>query len=71
MTVFTVADGCTACGACLLTCPEHALRIVRPARRHAPPLVVLADRCSGCAECAEVCPVDACVPVGSREGRRG
>ena len=53
---YTVTDACAGCGACLLTCPEHA---IRPGGRH---LVVL-DTCTGCGECAEVCPVDACVEV--------
>ena len=45
---------CRGCGACLLTCPEHAIRPggVRP-------LVVLADLCTECGECIEVCPADA------------
>jgi len=63
VSVFTVTSGCVGCGACLATCPEAALRVVRePAG--SPPLVVLAERCTGCAECAEVCPVEACVPLG-------
>ena len=44
---------CQGCGACLLTCPEHALRAA-PRR----PLLV-PELCTGCGECAEVCPVDA------------
>ena len=44
---------CQGCGACLLTCPEHAIR------PDGGTLLVLADRCTGCGECAEVCPVDA------------
>jgi len=44
---------CQGCGACLLTCPEHAIRPDGPTLR------VLADRCTGCGECIEVCPVDA------------
>ena len=44
---------CQGCGACLLTCPEHA--IVPRARG----LDVRGDRCTGCGECIEVCPVDA------------
>jgi Pyruvate/2-oxoacid:ferredoxin oxidoreductase delta subunit len=50
-----ITDHCTACGACLATCPEHALR---PAPRR--PLA-LADRCTGCGECVEICPRDAIV----------
>ena len=48
---------CTACGACVVTCPERAL--VR-APKH--PLV-LADRCTTCLACIEVCPVDAIAEV--------
>jgi ferredoxin len=44
---------CQGCGACLLTCPEHAIRPGGAA------LIVLAGRCTGCGECVEVCPVDA------------
>lgn len=53
---YTVTSDCAGCGACLLTCPEHAIR------PHGSKLVVL-EHCSGCGECAEVCPVDACVEV--------
>lgn len=49
----SISAACTACGACLLTCPEHALRPV-PGR---PALVV--SRCTSCGECVEICPVDA------------
>ena len=49
-----VLDSCTACGACLLTCPEHALVPTVP-------LQVRADRCTSCGECVEVCPADALV----------
>jgi ferredoxin len=45
--------GCQGCGACLLTCPQHA---IRPDGGR---LTVRADLCSGCGECIEVCPVDA------------
>ena len=45
---------CRGCGACLLTCPEHA---IRPGAGR--PLVVLADLCTGCGECVEICPADA------------
>lgn len=70
MNVFTVTDACTACGACLATCPERCIRVAPPdpvtGRRRSStgaPLVVLAEACTGCGECAEVCPVDACVEV--------
>ena len=52
MTVL-IDQRCTACGVCLVTCPERALR---PAPRR--PIVVDA-RCTDCLECVEVCPVDA------------
>jgi ferredoxin len=45
--------GCQGCGACLLTCPESALR------PQGGSLVVLDDRCTACGECIEVCPADA------------
>ena len=49
---YLVLDSCTACGACLLTCPEHAITASLP-------LVVREDRCTSCGECVEVCPADA------------
>lgn len=60
-----IGDGCTACGACLLTCPEHALRPA-PGRPF-----VLAEQCTSCGECVEICPVDAIslAGFGSREVR--
>jgi NAD-dependent dihydropyrimidine dehydrogenase PreA subunit len=53
--------GCTGCGACLLTCPTHA---IRPA---GPLLLVRADLCTGCAECVEVCPADAITVYDTEE----
>ena len=49
----SISTVCTACGACLRTCPEHALRPApqRPA--------VIAIRCTSCGECVEICPTDA------------
>jgi ferredoxin len=49
---YVVTDACTACGACLLTCPEHAIAVGLP-------LTVRDDRCTSCGECVEVCPADA------------
>jgi NAD-dependent dihydropyrimidine dehydrogenase PreA subunit len=49
-----VTSECRGCGACLLTCPEHA---IRPGVARA--LVVLGDRCTECGECVEICPADA------------
>jgi electron transport complex protein RnfB len=51
--VATVTDGCAGCGACLLTCPEHAIR------PYGGTLLVRDDLCTACGECVEVCPVDA------------
>jgi electron transport complex protein RnfB len=59
---FTVTGDCVGCGACLLTCPVHA---IRPAPAGAPAPLVVLDHCTGCAECGEVCPADACVPAGA------
>jgi ferredoxin len=59
MTV-VIAPTCTACGACLATCPTQALRVA-PGR----PAVVDA-RCIDCWHCLEVCPVDAIVPQPAR-----
>ncbi len=53
-----VTVACQGCGACLLTCPEHAIRPVHD-RGDRPPLAVLPGRCTGCGECAEICPADA------------
>ncbi|MDN3357454.1 4Fe-4S binding protein [Actinomadura sp. DC4] len=52
-----VTSRCTGCGACLLTCPERALRPYTGWTES--PLYVLADRCTGCGDCVEVCPADA------------
>jgi Pyruvate/2-oxoacid:ferredoxin oxidoreductase delta subunit len=62
MSVLVATAACAGCGACLVTCPERALR---PAPPGAPaPIVTLAERCTACGECAEICPVDAFVEVG-------
>ncbi|MGH3827862.1 MAG: cobalamin biosynthesis protein [Pseudonocardiaceae bacterium] len=49
----SVSSACTACGACLRTCPEHALR---PAPQRP---VVISARCTSCGECVEICPTGA------------
>ena len=53
---YRFTDACTACGACLLTCPEAAIVVGIP-------LQVRDDRCTSCGECLEVCPADAVVEV--------
>lgn len=53
MMITVVFAGCQGCGACLLTCPSHAIR------PDGDQLYVLDARCTGCGECVEVCPVDA------------
>lgn len=57
-------EGCQGCGACLLTCPTHA---IRPAGRE---LYAVAELCTGCGECIEVCPADA-IFLGACEATRG
>ena len=51
--MLTIDERCTACGLCIVTCPERALA---PAPRR--PDVVIA-RCTACLACIEVCPRDA------------
>lgn len=51
MAVVTIG-ACQGCGACLLTCPVHAIRPTPAGLR-------VTDRCTGCLECLEICPVDA------------
>ena len=53
-----VTDACTACGACLATCPERAL--LRAAKRPA----VVDAACTGCWACIEICPAGAILAVG-------
>jgi NAD-dependent dihydropyrimidine dehydrogenase PreA subunit len=53
VTALVITAECRGCGACLLTCPEHAIR------PHGGTLLVLRDTCTGCGECIEVCPADA------------
>lgn len=53
MTRVLIDRTCTACGLCIVTCPE---RVLAPAPRK--PLSY-DDRCTACLACVEVCPVDA------------
>jgi MinD superfamily P-loop ATPase len=65
MSAAVVIDGrCTACGVCIVTCPERAL--VPALRRPA----VLHLRCTACWACIEVCPVDAIAEGPGSPGRR-
>ena len=57
MRVPVTVGACQGCGACLLTCPEHAIR--PDPRPGTPPLLVRTELCNGCGECVEICPVDA------------
>lgn len=56
---------CQGCGACLLTCPEHA---IRPAGGT---LHVLPGRCTGCLECLEICPVGVISVTGNGASKNG
>lgn|GEM_PF-753381 len=58
-----VTSGCQGCGACLLTCPVHAIRPAGTgaAGSGADLLTVRQDLCTGCLECLEICPADAIV----------
>jgi NAD-dependent dihydropyrimidine dehydrogenase PreA subunit len=57
MPAYRFGAACTGCGACLLTCPQHAIRPGRAGQ--SAPLYVLTERCDGCGECIEICPADA------------
>jgi ferredoxin len=48
-----IGDRCTACGACIATCPDRALK---PAPKRPD---VDAQRCTLCLACVEICPRDA------------
>jgi ferredoxin len=61
----TFGAACTGCGACLLTCPTHA---IRPAAGR---LYALDGLCTGCGECVEICPADAITLPGDRPGPPG
>lgn len=65
-------SACLGCGACLRTCPEHALRPAKARRTGmtaasgtGAPIVTLLERCTGCGECMEICPADAFVEIAA------
>ena len=62
MTV-TITPACTACGACLITCPTAALT-PSPLRPAVDPAV-----CTDCLECVEVCPAGAIHALAARGAR--
>jgi Pyruvate/2-oxoacid:ferredoxin oxidoreductase delta subunit len=53
MNTVTINASCTACGMCIVTCPERAL-VPAPGRPR-----VIDQRCTTCLACVEICPVDA------------
>jgi ferredoxin len=53
-----ISEACTACGACLLTCPTQALSPA-PGRPRLDP-----GSCTDCFACLEVCPAQAISEVG-------
>ncbi|HWE57355.1 MAG TPA: 4Fe-4S binding protein [Acidimicrobiales bacterium] len=58
-----ISDACTACGACLITCPTRALAPARKRPALDPAL------CTDCLECIEICPagaIDRARPAGRR-----
>jgi ferredoxin len=57
-----VTRRCAGCGACLLTCPQRAIRPLAGTPLGGT-LLVRPDLCDGCGECIEVCPVDAIAEV--------
>ena len=65
MAVTVIIGACQGCGACVLTCPQRAIRPAAGA-----PVVVTA-RCDGCGECEEICPVDAITIQSPPPGRAG
>lgn len=52
-----ITEDCTACGACLVTCPEHAL--LRAPKRP----TVVDSACTACWACIEICPAGAILEI--------
>ncbi len=69
--MIVVTAACQGCGACLLTCPERAIRPAGGAAGGAGPLTVLTPRCTGCGECIEICPADAIRDYGRDDDIHG
>jgi NAD-dependent dihydropyrimidine dehydrogenase PreA subunit len=57
--MITIDVTCTGCGACISTCPTHALR------PHPNTPLWMSDRCGDHRDCVEICPVGAIVVLDS------
>lgn len=70
------AGGCTACGTCVLTCPEGALTLAPRDGQAEPPdtdgsrVLLLTQEpasCTDCGACTAICPAGALTRIGTRD----
>jgi len=52
---YRITDACTACGACVDSCPSEAIKEGKEKYRIDP------DLCIDCGNCVDACPVEAIV----------